>query len=82
MAAVARETEGMRAGMAAGRPCALPPAGRLTSAFLRPTAFRGATAGVKFLAGLVWTVRFRPARLISPSPWPSSAPTAASSSPR
>ena len=41
-------------------PCALPAAGRLTSAFARPAAFRGATAGFDFLAALVAPIRLRP----------------------
>ena len=45
---------------AAVPPCAFPAAGRLGAAFVRPTVFRGATAGADFLAALVWAVRFRP----------------------
>jgi hypothetical protein len=37
-----------------------PRPGRLGAPFVRPTVFRGATAGVDFLAGLVWAARFRP----------------------
>jgi hypothetical protein len=41
-------------------PCALPAAGRLGAAFVRPTAFRGATAGLDFSVALLWAARFRP----------------------
>ena len=41
-------------------PCALPAAGRLTAAFVRPTAFRGVIAGSDFLAAPLRAVRFTP----------------------
>jgi len=49
----------VRACAAAARPCALPAAGRLASAFARPSTFSGATAGFDFLAVLVRAARFR-----------------------
>ena len=40
--------------------CALSAAGRFGAAFVRATAFSGATTGYDFLASLVWVARFRP----------------------
>jgi hypothetical protein len=55
-----RRRRGKRFRRRAVPPCALPATGRLGAAFVRPTAFRGATARFDFLAALAWAAPFRP----------------------